>query len=229
MCKTFVLLFIACILLSSCEKKKVIALTFDDGPNSTTTVHVLDVLKEHDVVASFFVIGKYVNDSTKQIMVRAHEMGCEYANHSKNHFAMDTLSADSIKSEIEYTNNKIYEAIGEKPHFFRPPYIAINDLMFQTIDLPFICGYGADDWVPNVSAKERAKRILDKVGDGDIILLHDFEGNEQTVEALKIIIPSLLKEGYEFVTISQLFKEKGVEPQHNIIYSFATQKEKRVQ
>lgn len=104
------------------------------------------------------------------------------------------------------------EAItGETPKFFRPPYILVNDNMYGNIDLTFICGAGCEDWVEDVSAKQRAKTTLDQVQDGMIILLHDFEGNSKTVEALDEIIPGLQERGYQFVTVSQLFEIKNVE------------------
>ena len=93
--------------------------------------------------------------------------------------------------------------------------------MVEAIDLPFICGIGARDWEAEVSSYERARLILDNIADGKIILLHDFEENRNTVEALDMIIPALLEEGYEFVTISQLFENKGIKPSvhSGIVYS----------
>ena len=93
--------------------------------------------------------------------------------------------------------------------------------MHKLIDLTFICGKGCEDWVAEVSAVERANRILGMVEDGDILLLHDFEGNDNTVEALKTVIPMLKKMGYTFVTVPQMFEIKGValEPNNGVIYS----------
>lgn len=190
-------------------QKPMVALTFDDGPNITTTVQILDLLEKYNVRASFFVIGDNINEKSSEVMKRAYDMGCEINNHSKTHSSMPSLTAEEIKAEIEYTSNKVKEIIGEAPKFFRPPYIAVNDTMYDAIDMPFICGYGCNDWEENVTAKMRADKTLEQVEDGAIILLHDSYGNNPTVEALTTIIPELLKQGYQFVTVGELFKAKG--------------------
>ena len=95
--------------------------------------------------------------------------------------------------------------------------------MFESIDLPFIAGIGANDWDDKVSAEERAKLIIDNASDGCIILLHDSYGNSKTVEALDTIIPTLLDEGYEFLTVTELFEKNGVEPQDKMVYSNVNQ------
>ncbi len=200
---------------------KQVALTFDDGPNITTTLEVLDKLKKYNVVGSFFLIANEINEQSAESVKKAYAMGCEIANHSKTHADMTKLTTEEIKAELAYTSEKIYEIVGEYPKFFRPPYISVNDTMVQNIDLPFICGVGARDWEEEVSPEERARLILENIQDGSIILLHDFLGNDKTVEALDIIIPTLLKEGYECVTISDLFKNKGVTPtvHSGVVYS----------
>ena len=96
---------------------------------------------------------------------------------------------------------------------FRPPYIATSERMFQQISLPFLSGLGCEDWLPEVDVETRIKRILDNTRDGDIFLLHDMEGNEATAEALDVIIPELQKQGYVFVTASELFRRAGVNPE----------------
>ena len=202
---------------------KVCALTFDDGPNNDTTPLVLDKLEKYGVKASFFLIGQNINSTTEDVVKRAYDMGCEINNHSKTHSDMTKMSGDDIAAEIKVTNEKIEKITGEQPHFFRPPYIAVNDTMFEYIDLPFIAGYGATDWEDSVSADERAEKIIAQAKDGYIILLHDMNGNSKTVEALDTIIPTLLDEGYEFVTVSELFEKKNIEPADRIIYSYAEQ------
>lgn len=200
------------------EQKKLVALTFDDGPTEGITDKVLDVLEENDVVASFFLIGDNVTDGTRHLVKRAHDMGCTIENHSRTHSSMPSLTDREILDEIGYTSDIIEEITGDKPQFFRPPYIDYNQKMYDLIDLKFICGYGCEDWLPEVSAQERIKRILEQAKPGFIILLHDMQGNVQTVEAIKTIIPELKKQGYEFVTIRDLFKKSGVEPKRNVLY-----------
>ena len=192
--------------------KKLVALTFDDGPNLTTTSFVLDKLEEHGVVASFFLIGQYINEETKPVMERELSLGCEINNHSWTHSYMNKLTAEEIKKEIQDTSNLIYEMVGVTPKFFRPPYIATSTEMYDNIDLPFINGINCTDWDASVTAEKRSETILNNVKDGDIILLHDFNGNTNTVDALDAIIQGLLDDGYVLVTVSQLFELKGVEP-----------------
>ena len=206
---------------------KLIALTFDDGPNLTTTNSVIDKLEKYSIVGSFFVIGNNItgneSEGTARVMKRAHDMGCEINSHSQTHSDMTKLTEDEITAEIEFTSQKIEEITGEAPKFFRPPYIAVNQTMFDTIDMPFIAGVGAEDWLDSVTADMRAQKILDQARDGGIILLHDAQGNTMTVEALDTIIPTLLDEGYTFVTVSELFAAKEVEPAKGIVYSNSDQ------
>ena len=170
-------------------EKKFVALTFDDGPTPGITDQVLDVLKENDIVASFFLIGQKITEQSEYLIRRAYDMGCSIENHSKTHPGMPELNDREILDEVSYTTEQIVRITGEKPEFFRPPYISYNQKMYDLIDLTFICGYGCEDWEPSVTAKERADRILRDAKPGFIILLHDMEGNTQTVEAIKTIIP----------------------------------------
>ncbi len=206
---------------------KVIALTFDDGPNTDTTPLVLDKLEEHGIVASFFVIGNNITDESAEVMKRAYNMGCDIENHSQSHPDMTKMTAEEIKAEIDFTSDKVEEAVGERPQFFRPPYIAVNQTMFDAVDMPFICGYGAEDYNNAIGVEERVEKVLAQARDGGIILLHDMNGNVQTVAALDKIIPALKEQGYEFVTITELFHAKGVaiDPDSEIIYSYAEQTE----
>mgnify|MGYP004525540105 FL=1 len=211
-----------CRKVENMAEKKLVALTFDDGPSVGTTDKVLDVLKENDIVASFFLIGQKITEESAYLVKRAYDMGCTMENHSKTHPGMTGLSDEEILEEISYTTNKIEEITGEKPAFFRPPYIDYDQRLFDLVDLGFICGYGCEDWLPEVSAEERTRRILEQAHPGFIILVHDMEGNTQTVEAIKKIIPALKEQGYEFVTIRDLFAKSGKVPERNTLYMEVT-------
>lgn len=204
---------------------KYIALTFDDGPNTTTTNQILDLLEEYNAKATFFLIGNNINDESAKSVKRAFDMGCEIANHSKSHSYMDKLTADEIKAEVQYVSDKIFEITGQREKYFRPPYIAVNDLMFNTIDLTFINGTGCNDWDAKVTAEKRFLIMKMRAKDGAIFLLHDAEGNDNTVEMLKNLIPYLQGEGYQLVTLSELFEAKGVttDGTDNKIYSVVPQ------
>ena len=230
--KLIILLSLVCILCGCRQNKssikdieadsvqvsKFLALSFDDGPNQTTT-EILNVLEKYGVKGSFFVIGQNINDSTAPIMRRALNMGCDVQNHSYSHVAMNKLTVEEIKLEISKTSALINQYAGVVPSFFRPPFIANNQLMFDNIDLTFICGIGVEDWVPSVSAEERAKRIMESATDGVIFLLHDILGNDATVQALDMVIPKLKEQGYQFVTVPELFKVKNITPMRNKLYS----------
>ena len=211
--------------IDSLRGKKIIALTFDDGPNTTTTSAVLDLIEQYGIKASFFVIGKNINEQSAAVMKRAHDLGCEINSHSFTHSYMNEMSEEEIRDEMERTAKLIYDNVGEYPKFFRPPYIAVNSTMYDCIDLPFISGLGCNDWDDKVSVEKRVKFVTKRCGDGCIVLLHDAAGNTKTVEALKEIIPYMLEEGYVFVTTDELFKAKGIEPasDREIIYSYATE------
>lgn len=204
-----------------------IALSFDDGPNDVTTPKVLDILEEFQVPASFFVIGQNINDETAKQMTRAISLGCEIQNHSFTHGFMTKMSKEEIEEEIRKTDEIIEKYTGTRPWMFRPPFIDVNPAMHEAIAHTFICGVGCFDWEPQRSAQERYDILMASVKDGDIVLLHDLMGNDNTVEALRMIIPELKKRGYALVTVSELYEKKGIKPAaHNgILYSNVLQTE----
>lgn len=202
-------------------KQKLVALTFDDGPTPGITDKVLDVLEENGIKASFFLIGQNITEETKVLVKRAFDMGCTIENHSRTHPSMTELTRQQILDEVGYTSAKIEEITGEKPQFFRPPYINYNQQMYDLIDLYFISGYGCEDWEPSVSAEERTRRVLACAKPGFIILMHDMPDNIQTVEAIKTLIPALKAQGYEFVTIRELFSQSHETPRRNVTYMCA--------
>lgn len=216
------LIMLSCTCTSNRESAPMlIALSFDDGPNDITTPQVLDILEEFQVPASFFVIGQNINDDTAKQMTRAISLGCEIQNHSYTHGFMTQMSKEEIEEEIRKTDEIIEKYTGTRPWMFRPPFIDVNPAMHETIGHTFICGVGCFDWEPQRSAQERYEILMSSVKDGDIILLHDLTGNDNTVEALRKAIPELKCLGYKFVTVSQLFEMKGMAPsKHNgILYS----------
>jgi peptidoglycan/xylan/chitin deacetylase (PgdA/CDA1 family) len=193
------------------ENKKIIALTFDDGPSDTTSLKVLSKLKKYGVPGSFFLIGQNIIPEREYIVKEELAYGCDIENHSLTHSDMTKLDAETIRAEIEETSRRIMAITGKEPEFFRPPFILFNDTMFENIPYIFICGHACDDWIPEVSAEERAKKVLDGARDNMLVLLHDSEGNDNTVDALDIIIPELKNRGFEFVTLTELFARAGID------------------
>ncbi|MBR4083013.1 MAG: glycoside hydrolase family 11 protein [Lachnospiraceae bacterium] len=190
---------------------KMVALTFDDGPSSTTP-YVLDVLEQYNAKATFFLIGQQVNSDTMSIMQRQVEMGCELANHSYTHQDMGNMSAQDVKNQIEWTSSAIKNTVGVDVKFFRAPYLSTSNTMFQNVGLAFIQGIDTKDYDSNTSVNQRVSNVLNNVSDGSIVLLHDFQGNNNTVQALPQIIEGLQSQGYTLVTLSELFEYKGVNP-----------------
>lgn len=192
---------------------KYISLTFDDGPNlgdDHTMNDMLDLLEKNDVVGSFFLIGNKINDENAKVIKRAFDMGCDIENHSWTHPAMPELTKEEMIEEYEKCDQAIIKITGKKPEFFRPPYIAVNDLMHQVIPTPFIQGHGCKDWELDVSAEERIKMLEEGTKDGVLYLLHVMEGNINTLKALEYLIPKLKKDGYTFVTVPEMFRIKGI-------------------
>ena len=190
---------------------KIAALTFDDGPDTQLTPLVLDKLDKYKVPATFMMIGQKVNDSTKPVIDRIISSGCEIGNHSWGYSSMTGMSAADIRKSVSDTNAAILRYSGTTPKFFRAPNLAINSTMLSAIDLTFVNGVTCNDWIQSTTAQERANLIINGARDGAIFLMHDVQPlPHPTPEALDIIIPTLQKQGYEFVTLSQLFERKGV-------------------
>ncbi len=201
------------------EPDKLIALTFDDGPNTYTTPKVLDLLEQYDAKASFFLIGDKITDESAQVARRAYDMGCEIDSHSKTHSDMTQMTYDDIVAEMTFVNEAVYGITGEYPKFFRPPYLNVNDTMYDAIEIPFITGFSSSDSNSSLTADDVTQNVLNAAKDGAIILMHDFYGNDKTVEALGTILPTLAEQGYEFVTLSELFARRGEEPVDYFCYS----------
>ena len=202
------------------EEKKLIALTFDDGPNLKITQEILDTFEQYGAKGTFFLIGNNINDATAASVKRAHDMGCEIANHSKSHTYMSEMSEAEMLSEIKYVDDYVFKITGEHTKFFRAPFLNTNAKMFDIIDQTFICGVNCEDC--STAPQGRADAVISAAKDGLIVLMHDSESNSPTSEALKIAIPALQKEGYEFVTLSELFRRQGETPLGDRCYSEVT-------
>ena len=158
------------------------------------------------------LMGSNINEKTIPVVKRAVSIGCGIGNHSYSHPFMDKLSVDEIKEEISRTEELIRGITGEGSVFFRPPFFATSDIMFDTIDMCFITGLGCRDWEKEVTDKERVRMVMDNACDGAIILLHDQPDNYPTVRALEELLPLLAEQGYSFVSVPELFRRKGVDP-----------------
>lgn len=219
-----ILLILICFILTGCKdntelvvstngfskvidpSKPVIAITFDDGPSKYTD-DILSLLKENDAYATFFVVGNKVEtySSTINTMVKN---GNEIGNHSYSHKWLSRLSANSIKEEIELTQNVLKNIAGYTPTLIRPTYGAVNKKLRNSTNLKVILwDVDTKDWKIK-SSEQIAQRALNSIEDGDIVLMHDIY--ERSYNALKIIIPALKEQGYQFVTVSELNEIKEI-------------------
>lgn len=193
---------------------KLIAITFDDGPNESVMVMVLDLLEQHDVTATFFVVGNRINESNSKILKRAYDMGCEIGNHGYSHIRMGTLPRDQMHTEIDKTQEAVRAVTGEAPKLFRPPYLNTSRVLgYEISNMPFITGINGRDGTNDTNWQQRYDAVMDNVYDGCIVLMHCYSSATETVKALEKIIPELKMQGYEFVTVSQLFARVGYTPE----------------
>ncbi|WP_371376362.1 polysaccharide deacetylase family protein [Sporomusa aerivorans] len=194
--------------------QKLVALTFDDGPYPPYTGQILDILKERQIPATFFVIGQNAAkhpELVRRIVSEGHQLG----NHTYSH--VDLLKADrqGIIQEVEKTSKVIAGIVGYAPHVIRPPHgfrdAVVMDTMAEYRLKVVEWSVSSRDWV-NPGAEVIAERTLKQVKNGSIILLHDGDGiaaaapRSQTVAATRIIIDRLLAEGYMFVTVDEILK-----------------------
>lgn len=186
--------------------KPMVALTFDDGPYARTTNSILDTLEEHNVVATFFVVGNRVNRH-RDIVRRMAETGNEIGNHSYNHKDLTILTSDQVKSQIDMTQNAISKVVGSKPKIMRPTYGAFNDDLRAQAKMPLILwSIDSMDW-KSQEANKIIDLVLSNVKDGDIILMHDIF--QATSEAVDYLVPELINRGFELVTVSELYESRG--------------------
>ena len=199
--------------------KPMIALTFDDGPSSSATTRILNVLEKYNARATFFVVGSRV-DSYKSQIKRAYDLKCEIGNHTYNHKTLTNLSADGVKSELSATDKKIKAITGVSPVLMRPPGGSYKtDTVRNNTSYPIIMwSVDTRDWESR-AATAVVNHIKSHAYDGAIILMHDLYGS--TAEATEIIVPWLISQGYQLVTVSEMMEAKGIKMQNGVAYSSA--------
>ena len=180
--------------------KKVVALTFDDGPSKYTD-DLINILKENDVVGTFFILGNKV-EIYSDTLIKAINNGNEIGNHSYNHKWLTKVDNNELQDQINKTQNIIFKNLNYMPTNFRPTYGSINNNMRNNINLNIVL-WNVDtmDWKYK-SVYKIVSRATKNTKDLDIILMHDTK--KRTVDAVKKIIPILKEKGFEFVTVSEL-------------------------
>ena len=194
---------------SSENESNKIAITFDDGPHPRNTKKILDVLEKYSVKATFFVIGvnaKNYPEALQQVINSGHEIG----NHTYSHHILKSKTKDSIIREILDTEKEISKKSSYFTTLVRPPCGIFDSTL---VDIANENGYkivlwsiDTNDWA-HAGSNSIVEAVIKNVKGGDIILFHDYtSGENNTVEALNILIPKLQKMGYELVTVSELLE-----------------------
>jgi peptidoglycan/xylan/chitin deacetylase (PgdA/CDA1 family) len=195
--------------------KKVVAITFDDGPNEPYTSQIADYLNSMNVKATFFQVGSCVKRYpavTKNLFQAGHTI----ANHSANHNFMDYIYHPRFKKEIQITQKIIFRTIGEYPSLFRPPWLWRTPFLFKTLKenklVPISGKFCSFIEILQPNANTIARHALAKIKPGSIIIFHDgFSGEggnrQKTFEAVKIVVEELKHRGYSMVTVDKLLQK----------------------
>ena len=183
-----------------------IAITFDDGPNASSTPILLDGLKERKVRATFFLIGENVEkDENEKIVKRMYEEGHLIGNHTYTHCNLSKLETGEAKKELEQTDTVIEKITGKQPVFVRAPYGELPVDSEQDLNRIYI-GWTVDplDWMTEDTGAV-VKTVVEEINPGDVILLHDCYPS--SVQAAIRIVDLLQGKGYEFVTVDHLIMD----------------------
>ena len=198
------------------QPHKLVALTFDDGPHALYTARLLDGLRERRVQATFFFLGQRA-EQNQELVRRAYEEGHEVGCHTWSHPDLTKLSDGAIKSQIERCRVLFDGILGtQAAYLVRPPYGNADNRVRSAVDQVMLT-WSVDplDW-KLLDEELVYQNILSGVRDGAIILCHDIHAT--TVPAVLRAVDELLEQGYEFVTVSELFRRRGVEPRKGKLY-----------
>ena len=189
------------------SQHKAIALTFDDGPWPKTTTQILDILKENNIKATFFWVGRYLQtypEIGKQVAAAGHAIG----NHTWNHQYLK-YNEDGAAREIDRTSSLIEELTGIQTSIFRPPGGILNNGLAAYAQKKnyAVVMWSADSFDWRTLTESLMDNVMRQAKSGGIVLMHDGGGNRaRTVKALPDIIARLRKEGYIFVTVPELLQ-----------------------
>lgn len=180
---------------------KKIALTFDDGPHPRYTEQLLDGLKERNVVATFFVTGENAQNYPN-IIRREQEEGHLIGNHTYSHIQLTFGNRETFREELVKTNEILENITGEKVSFVRPPYGSWDKSFEKELNMfPVLWNIDPLDWCSH-NAECIAAKVVEKAGDGDIILMHDYY--DTSVTAALEVVDVLQKRGFQFVTVEEI-------------------------
>ena len=205
--------------------KKLVAISFDDGASATSrqdpAYRIMDALIKNNFHATFFYVGDWIK--TNEQVQFAYKNGMEVANHTKSHPSLGSLGASEIRSEWEQCNSKLKSIIGAEPsHIMRLPYLdGGGQVKTALYDVPLIsCGLDTQDW-NGASADQIVNTIKSAAQNGtlqnQIVLCH--ENYAATAQAMETVLPWLKENGWEVVTVSEMFKANGKQLQGGQIYT----------
>ena len=195
------------------ERPPLVALTFDDGPRSSTTGPLLDGLELREVPATFFLVGNRIpgnEDLVRRMAAEGHQIGL----HTYDHVELKGLSHSAFDLQVGKTRALITELLGEGNYWLRPPYGLIDKHAESWCGGPVILwSVDPEDWKDDNIGRV-VSAVVDHVSDGDIVLLHDLYLS--SAQAALRIVDELTARGYCFVTVEQLMEERGVTPEAGV-------------
>jgi peptidoglycan-N-acetylglucosamine deacetylase len=199
------------------KDSKMVAFTFDDGPSHNTN-KIISILNKYGVRATFFLLGTNINNNL-DVLNNLYNSGMEIGNHSYSHKLLTRLSKEKVEEEFNKTSELIYNNISIYPTVFRPSYGSVNKKIKSVVKGPIIL-WNIDtlDWKHH-NSNYIYNKIVNKVKDGDIILMHDIYS--ATENAIEKVIPELLRRGFKIVTVSELFYYKNIELNNGSVYRYA--------
>jgi peptidoglycan/xylan/chitin deacetylase (PgdA/CDA1 family) len=185
--------------------RRVVALTFDDGPDPVRTPALLDALAELDAPATFFLVGDIV-DANADVVRRIAREGHELGNHTYSHRYLPLARSSSVERELRATDRAVQRATGIVPTLARPPWGGRSPWTvraFRRLAKRLVLwDINSNDW-KGAPARAVAERVLERARPGSIILMHEArEGGEVTIEAVRLLVPALRARGFELVTVS---------------------------
>lgn len=199
------------------KETKLVAFTFDDGP-SKYTLDIANILEEYNASATFFEVG-YNIKAHPEITKELSERGFEIANHTTDHSKLTKLTEAKYLSKINDNNAIFKELTGKDMPYLRPPYGSYNDKIKASAGVPIVTwSLDTRDWESRNKDKV-IEMVINNIKEGDIILFHDLY--ESTRNAVKELMPLLKEQGYQAVSVGELFKSKGITLEAGTSYRYA--------
>ena len=195
--------------------KPLIALTYDDGPQTSVGNRIMDIMAQYGQKCTFFMVGDRVASRASEVQRMVAE-GHEVANHTYGHVYLNKVGADTIRSQVDKCNTVIAQAAGVAPAVMRLPGGNKNSTVLANINMPIILwNIDTRDWATR-NAESTKAAVIGKVKSGDIVLMHELY--ESTADATSVIVPTLAEQGYQMVTVSELAALKNVTLVPNKVY-----------